>query len=175
MTAKTLGLDEKYDIVFRVLIEISETTGDAINFEDFLKAITARIVNNSLIFREAHSQKKEEVQTSVFTIFKERENSQLMNSNTLMTNSSMDLSNNNSGKSFTQLVDIMQKQLLSRSSANTFKRSLPAEDCDFEMLSSLTQSHNVCLNIYLYSTFLLTTNFHKKKKQKSLFLKKIQT
>jgi len=32
MTAKTLGLDEKYDVVFRVLAELSET-GDAINFE----------------------------------------------------------------------------------------------------------------------------------------------
>lgn len=33
MTAKTLGLDEKYDIVFRVLVELSETSGDAVNFE----------------------------------------------------------------------------------------------------------------------------------------------
>jgi hypothetical protein len=32
MTAKSLGLDEKYDIVFRVLVEISETSGDAVNF-----------------------------------------------------------------------------------------------------------------------------------------------
>jgi len=32
MTAKTLGLDEKYDIVFRVLAEIGETSGDAVNF-----------------------------------------------------------------------------------------------------------------------------------------------
>jgi len=49
MTARTLGLDEKFDIVFRVLAEISETSGDALNFEDFLKALTARIVIFTLI------------------------------------------------------------------------------------------------------------------------------
>jgi hypothetical protein len=44
MTAKTLGLDARYDIVFRVLLEVSESSGDALNFEEFLKALTARIV-----------------------------------------------------------------------------------------------------------------------------------
>jgi len=33
MTAKTLGLDERYDIVFRLLAEVAETSGDALNFE----------------------------------------------------------------------------------------------------------------------------------------------
>jgi hypothetical protein len=46
MTAKTLGLDEKYDIVFRLLVEVSETSGDSLNFEEFLKVLTARIVIN---------------------------------------------------------------------------------------------------------------------------------
>lgn len=32
-TARTLGLDEKYDIVFRVLHEVAESSGDAVNFE----------------------------------------------------------------------------------------------------------------------------------------------
>ena len=32
MTAKTLGLDEKYDIVFRVLHDVAEN-GTALNFE----------------------------------------------------------------------------------------------------------------------------------------------
>jgi Ca2+-binding EF-hand superfamily protein len=45
MTAKTLGLDARYDIVFRVLAEVSESSGDAMNFEEFLKALTARIVS----------------------------------------------------------------------------------------------------------------------------------
>lgn len=44
MTAKTLGLDARYDIVFRILAEVSESSGDAVNFEEFLKALTARIV-----------------------------------------------------------------------------------------------------------------------------------
>ena len=44
MTAKTLGLDQKYDIVFRALHEVADNSGDALNFEEFLKALTARIV-----------------------------------------------------------------------------------------------------------------------------------
>ena len=48
MTASTLGLDKSYDIVFRVLQEVSDS-GDALNFEEFLKALTARIVPFYLI------------------------------------------------------------------------------------------------------------------------------
>jgi hypothetical protein len=44
MTAGSLGLDKSYDIVFRLLREVSDT-GDALNFEEFLKALTARIVS----------------------------------------------------------------------------------------------------------------------------------
>ena len=43
MTASTLGLDKKYDIFFRVLHEVADS-GEALNFEEFLKALTARIV-----------------------------------------------------------------------------------------------------------------------------------
>lgn len=49
MSARTLGLDEKYDIVFRTLQEVAESSGDAVNFEEFLKALTARVVNILLI------------------------------------------------------------------------------------------------------------------------------
>jgi len=49
MSARTLGLDEKYDIVFRTLQEVAEGLGDAVNFEEFLKALTARVVNILLI------------------------------------------------------------------------------------------------------------------------------
>ncbi len=48
MTASTLGLDQSYEIVFRVLQEVSDS-GDALNFEEFLKALTARIVPFYLI------------------------------------------------------------------------------------------------------------------------------
>ena len=44
MTAKSLGLDERYDIVFRVLVEVSEGTPDSVSFEEFLKALTSRVV-----------------------------------------------------------------------------------------------------------------------------------
>ena len=127
MTAKTLGLDERYDIVFRVLAEISESSGDAVNFEEFLKAITARIVTTFLKFRDPHSAKKEEELTSVCMTSKERESSQSMNSSTSTTNSNTDSPKNKSGKSFTPLEVSMPKPSPSRDSASTFKRSWPAE------------------------------------------------
>jgi hypothetical protein len=45
MTASTLGLDQKYEFVFRVLQEVHDTThGQALDFETFLKELTGRIV-----------------------------------------------------------------------------------------------------------------------------------
>jgi Ca2+-binding EF-hand superfamily protein len=79
MSAKALGLDEKYDIVFRTLQEVSESSGDAVNFEEFLKALTARVVIFLINFREIHSVNKEKELISVFMIYKERESSLLKN------------------------------------------------------------------------------------------------
>jgi len=45
MTAKTLGLDTKFEIVYRALEEICESVGaDALDFETFLKELTAKVV-----------------------------------------------------------------------------------------------------------------------------------
>ena len=45
ITASTLGLDTKYELVFRLLHEIHDgTNGNPLDFEGFLKEITARIV-----------------------------------------------------------------------------------------------------------------------------------
>ena len=45
MTAKTLGLDAKYEIVFHAIQNLAESTGgDALDFETFLKELTARVV-----------------------------------------------------------------------------------------------------------------------------------
>ncbi len=132
MTARTLGLDEKYDIVFRVLAEISETSGDALNFEEFLKALTARIVPIFVYFRELHSLNKEEELTSVCMTSKEKESSQLMNSNTSMTNSSMDSMMINFGKSFMQLEVTTPNQSLLKSSTNIFKRNFQIEKLPFD-------------------------------------------
>jgi len=132
MTAKTLGLDEKFDIVFRVLIELAETSGDSLNFEEFLKALTARIVTTLLKFRETHSPKKEEELTSVCTTSKEEENSQLMNSSISTTNSNTDFLTNNSGKSSTPSEVSMLRQSHSKDSASTFKRSSPTESSLFD-------------------------------------------
>jgi Ca2+-binding EF-hand superfamily protein len=45
LTASTLGLDAKYEFVFRLIHEIHDQTGgNALDFEGFLKELTTRIV-----------------------------------------------------------------------------------------------------------------------------------
>lgn len=45
LTAGTLGLDQKYEFVFRLLNEVHDSThGAALDFEQFLKELTVRIV-----------------------------------------------------------------------------------------------------------------------------------
>ena len=45
MTASTLGLDTKYEFVFRVIEDIQNGTGGAaLTFEEFLKELTHRVV-----------------------------------------------------------------------------------------------------------------------------------
>lgn len=58
LTAGTLGLDTKYEFVFRLLHEIHDSThGAALDFEQFLKELTARIVPNHQR-REVHSLRR---------------------------------------------------------------------------------------------------------------------
>jgi Ca2+-binding EF-hand superfamily protein len=48
LTAGTLGLDTKYEFVFRLLQEVHDSThGNALDFEGFLKELTVRIVSPS--------------------------------------------------------------------------------------------------------------------------------
>jgi Ca2+-binding EF-hand superfamily protein len=64
LTAGTLGLDSKYEFVFRLLQEINDSThGAALDFEQFLKELTNRIVL-SLPRRETPSAKRADVPTS---------------------------------------------------------------------------------------------------------------
>ena len=78
MTASTLGLDHKYEFVFRLLSEVHDSThGAPLDFEQFLKELTARIVILP-IFREAPSMRKEEELTSPYWTFKEKANLTLM-------------------------------------------------------------------------------------------------
>lgn len=45
LTASTLGLDAKYELVLRLFQEVHDAThGAALDFEQFLKELTARIV-----------------------------------------------------------------------------------------------------------------------------------
>lgn len=47
MTASTLGLDTKYEFVFRLLQEIYDgTNGAPLDFEQFLKELTAKVVQS---------------------------------------------------------------------------------------------------------------------------------
>lgn len=53
MTAKTLGLDQKYQLVFRALEEVADGRhGDPIDFETFIKDLTAKMVQFRLIAGE---------------------------------------------------------------------------------------------------------------------------
>jgi hypothetical protein len=48
LTAGTLGLDTKYEFVFRLLQEVQDAThGNALDFEGFLRELTTRIVLTS--------------------------------------------------------------------------------------------------------------------------------
>jgi Ca2+-binding EF-hand superfamily protein len=72
LTASTLGLDSKYEFVFRLIQEIHDSTGgNALDFESFLKELTARIVFFS-IYREALFLKKEERLISPFLTLREK-------------------------------------------------------------------------------------------------------
>ena len=47
-TASTLGLDTKYEFVFRLLADINDSThGAPLDFESFLREITAKVVRLS--------------------------------------------------------------------------------------------------------------------------------
>ena len=63
-TAQTLGLDKKYEIVFKLISDINDSTGGApLNFEEFVKELTNRLVSVNLL-RETPSVRKEDIRTS---------------------------------------------------------------------------------------------------------------
>ena len=77
-TAQTLGLDSKYELVFRLINDINDgTQGAALDFERFLKELTTRLVL-FVLFREVLSMKKAEALTSRSWTFKARESLTLM-------------------------------------------------------------------------------------------------
>lgn len=59
MTAATLGLEQKYEFVYRALQEIDEANQThALDFEGFITELTKKIVTLILSFRVTHSPKK---------------------------------------------------------------------------------------------------------------------
>ena len=81
-TAQTLGLDSKYELVFRLINDINDgTQGAALDFERFLKELTARLVP-FVLFREAPSPRKAVKPTSGSSISRARESSTSTTSNT---------------------------------------------------------------------------------------------
>ena len=104
MTAKTLGLDTKFEIVFRALEEICDQVGaDALDFETFLKELTAKVVQIHL-FREILTQLKEDQQTFLYWIPRAKVNSISMTWDTLTSSCIMDTLRNNSKIWLNQLV-----------------------------------------------------------------------
>lgn len=66
LTASTLGIDSKNELVYRVLQEIHEaTSGNALDFESFLRELTNKIVV-MILFRATLSMKKAERLISPF-------------------------------------------------------------------------------------------------------------
>jgi Ca2+-binding EF-hand superfamily protein len=64
LTAGTLGLDSKYELVFRLLHEVQDATGgNALDFEGFLKELTVRIVL-LIALREVHFRRRQGGPTS---------------------------------------------------------------------------------------------------------------
>lgn len=52
MTAKTLGLDQKYSLVYRAIEEVADSAiGSDIDIETFIKELTNRIVLYLLLFQ----------------------------------------------------------------------------------------------------------------------------
>ena len=77
-TAQTLGLDKKYEIVFKLINDINDSTGGApLDFETFVKELTNRLVLVDL-FRETPSVKKEDIKTSNFSMLLLKTNFPLM-------------------------------------------------------------------------------------------------
>ena len=91
MTAKVLGLDSKYEFVYRVIEEIGEGPGgDAVNFEQFVQHLVAKIVLFNINSRDIHSTTMEEEQLSTFWTSKEKELSTSTISDILTNNSDTD-------------------------------------------------------------------------------------
>lgn len=84
VTAGTLGLDTKYEFVFRLFQEINDgTNGAPLDFEQFLKELTNKIVLRRLC-RATPSAKKADVLTSPSSMCRPRANSTSTISDTLM-------------------------------------------------------------------------------------------
>lgn len=63
-TAQTLGLDKKYEIVFKLIMDINDSTGgSALDFEGFVKELTNRLVR-IVLRRVLPSMKKADTRTS---------------------------------------------------------------------------------------------------------------
>ena len=63
-TAQTLGLDKKYEIVYKLIMDINDSTGGSpLDFEGFCKELTNRIVSAYLL-RETPSTRRAGTRTS---------------------------------------------------------------------------------------------------------------
>ena len=124
-------------------MDINDSTGGAaLNFEEFVKQLTDRLVSN-LLFRETHSVRKEDTRTSNFSMLLLKTNFPLMTWSTSTSNSVTDTMMNKSGKSSTLLEDMELITSLSRNTTNSLRRNLTRENWVFDHLSfaSMTFIH----------------------------------
>lgn len=73
VTARTLGLDTKYQLVFTALEQIADARkGDPVDFETFLKDLTAKLVLSQYQHRAHHTPRRDDPLSSLFWMSRAR-------------------------------------------------------------------------------------------------------
>lgn len=135
VTASTLGLDTKYEFVFRLLQEIHDgTNGAPLDFEQFLKELTNKVVLISL-FRAAPSAKKADAPTSLSLTFRPRASSTSTTSATSMSNSSMATTMTNLSKSSTPSAATVQRLSVGTNSTSSSRGRWTGEELEHDLIA----------------------------------------
>lgn len=149
LTASTLGLDQKYQLVFRVLQEIQDASnGHAMNFEEFLKELTNKIVS-LLIFRATHSTRTAERTTSHCWIYKIRASSISTIYATSTSSSDTATPTSNSSMSSIQLEDTELKPSPGTNSIN----SLDEKSRERNSVCDINDRIAMCIKYHVLSWF----------------------
>jgi hypothetical protein len=128
VTASTLGLDTKYEFVFRVLQEVHDgTQGAPLDFEQFLRELTNRVVRIETL-REVPSPRKAAEPTSPSWTSRQRENLTSMTCATSTTSSNTATMTSNWWKLSTPSAVMVQRPFHGISSTNSSKGKSTGEE-----------------------------------------------